>query len=336
MKLMKSKLWRGCSLLLLAGSIAASIDRPQTASADVRIAPLQTAQLETGESGDRPTDTNRFQLLDRGIEPRQELSFSPAENSKEILSVVTNMDMNMSIAGRMIPAMDMPGMMMKMETVVDRVEDNGDIHLSFVYTESDVMDAANSPPMMVEAIRSELQKIVGMTGTMLVNKHGATKLANFDLPGNIDPNTQQLFDRTMSSIEEISTPLPSEAIGVGARWQIVNSPAVNGMKLEQIATYEIVELQDNQITLDIAVTQNADPQTPQLPGMPPDAKIDLKSYTGNGRGRVILQLDKMMPVRGSIAIDSNTQMEIGSKSSNSVEAMPVEMDMTMQMDMESL
>ncbi|NES24839.1 MAG: hypothetical protein F6K41_39510, partial [Symploca sp. SIO3E6] len=183
--------------------------------------PLEVTQL-TKESTSTSTSVS-LELLELGAEPRQEMRFTPTVNSQQTLTMTMDVDVNMSIGGQSPPTVDTPAIEMKMETQVTQVDANGDIYADFFYSEVDVIPDAETPADLVDVMRSKLQSLVGLQGSLVLDAQGNTKDIDFDLPEGIDPNTQQMFQQISSSLKQLSSPFPSAAIGVGAKWQVAHS-----------------------------------------------------------------------------------------------------------------
>jgi len=292
---------------------------------------------EVTQPSNKSTSTSAnlsLELFDPGAEPRQELRFTPAVNAKQTVAMTVDMDITMSINGQSPPQIDTPAVEIKIETQVTKVDANGDIYTDFSYSDVDVIPAPNTPPELVNTMRSQLQSLVGLQGSIIIDVQGNTKDINFDLPENLDPISEQMFEQMSNSLKQLSSPFPSEAIGVGAKWQVPNSVSINnGISINQIATYELVSLQDNIATLEVSLEQNAPPQSINLPGMPPGASVELESLDSEGQGDMTIGLSQIMPISATISLDSNTKMKVTPP--NSAQEMTMDMNLLMNMNLES-
>jgi hypothetical protein len=89
----------------------------------------------------------------------------------------------------------------------------------------------------------------------------------------------------------MSTPLPKEAIGPGARWQLTMVMDRGGIKLTQTMTYKVVAIRGEQIELTVAITQTARPQLVNAP----TGSYELASYKGTGSGTIVIDLRHPVP-----------------------------------------
>jgi Family of unknown function (DUF6263) len=263
-----------------------------------------------------------FSLLNSGVEPRQPLRFAPQAHETQTTTMTLWTNVAMTAAGQVFPSMDAPTSMMTFESTITQVDDNGDIHYEMYCTGIEVGDSPKAPPQVRELLEAQLSNLIGSGGTFVIDSRGNVKDSNFSLSENADPMAQELFEQALQSVEQISTPFPEEAVGLGAQWQIAHTLTVNGMEMTQNVLYELVSLQNNVATLNISLEQQAPSQTIQPPGMPPGATVTLNSMQSQGQGQVTIRLDRLMPENGTISVQSETDLNIFQ------EGMPQEMPMT--------
>jgi|SRR4028118_838977 hypothetical protein len=294
--------------------------------------PLKVAQ-NNDLSQTAPAVPNRLELLTTGAEPRQELRFKPRVNAKQTMTMTMNMDITGSLAGQAMPKVKVPASVMKMDVLVTQVDANGDIHSKFSYTDADVVADPSVPPEMFNAMQSALQKMVGLSGSSITDNRGQIKSANFVLPEGSDPLTKQLLEQLSNSLDQFSSPVPQEAVGIGAKWRVSSSLKPGGINLTQRAVYELVSLKDNVATFNISFEQQANAQELPLPGAPSGLTVSLKSLTAQGQGQMTVPLDAAVPTRTTLSIRSKNEMNI--KDPRSGKDMPIETQVSMQMNLES-
>lgn len=277
-----------------------------------------------------PAVKPQVKLLSAGVEPRQELRFKPPVNVRQTAIMTMNMDMAMSMAGQPMPTVKLPATVITMNAVVTQVDPNGDIHFKCSYSNADVVGNSTVPPKVLEAMRSQFKKIAGMSGSFIVDNRGQNKGGNFVFLQEIDA---QLKQQISDSLNQISSPLPEEAIGIGARWQTTSLANFRGMKATQTATYELVNLQDGVVTLNVSVQQQAQPQTLKQPGLPSGATLTLRSLNSQGKGQVIVPLNQLFPIRSRLVMNANSQMAV--KQAGKAEETTMDAKMQMQLDLDS-
>ncbi|MGV0028115.1 DUF6263 family protein [Phormidesmis priestleyi] len=291
--------------------------------------PLVAAKPNTIAQTAKPiANSPKVELLAPGAQPQQPLRFKPIVNQKETATLTLNMDMKMSFAGNSIPS-KLPSRVMKMETVVTKVDANGDIHYNFRYTDVDLTGNASLPPAVIKQRREQMKRMVGLSGSFVVNDRGQTKSGNFVIPPSVDSKTRQMLNQMSQSLDQFSALLPDAAVGVGAQWRVVMPMTLNGIAVNQTANYELVSLKDGVATLKVALVQQADSQKLTTPEMPKGIEMTLKSLNSTGQGQTMLRLDRLLPTDFSISLTSNAQMQ----TTNLRSAQPTTIGTEMQMEM---
>ncbi len=101
--------------------------------------------------------------------------------------------------------------------------------------------------------------------------------------------------------------LPAEPVGLGARWESGKEILLYGFEIQQTDTYTLVEKVGDEIKLNVAVTQNALPQTIDFPDE--GVSISVESMTANASGEIILNLNALES-DAAAAGDSSDKMTV--------------------------
>jgi hypothetical protein len=152
--------------------------------------------------------------------------------------------------------------------------------------------------------------IKGLSAEMTMTDRGIVKSMKLDTAKIADPALQQIL--SSSGLEKLSAPLPEEPVGVGARWEVTQTLVANGVRMVQIATYELVALDDSTATLAVTIAQSAAAQKLAPPGMPAGADVSLVGLTGSGTGRVALTRGALV-LYGDIGIMSKLTMDVSAE-----------------------
>ncbi|MBE9015715.1 hypothetical protein C7Y66_17025 [Chroococcidiopsis sp. CCALA 051] len=275
----------------------------------------------------------QVELLEVGNEPRQELRFRPQVNAKQTSTMTMNMDIEMSVAGRAAPKFALPATVITMDTLVTQIDANGDIHYKFSYSNVNVANAATLPPQTLEATRSQLKKMMGMGGSVIVDNRGYTKSAQLVIPKGLDPSMKQVTEQLSGSLDQISSPVPKEPIGIGAKWRVITFPQLRGAKVAQTATYQLVNLKNGIATFNVWVKQRVnDRALLNRPGMPNGNKMTLKSLDSQGEGQMMAALNQVIPIRSNLMMHSYSQLVI--QQAGQAEA-NIDAKMTMKLNIQS-
>jgi hypothetical protein len=209
------------------------------------------------------------------------------------------MDMDMAMAMEMgsmsQPKTQMPTTQMTMSIDCKDVSPEGSLDYAFTYDDIEVIASPGVDPATIPMMRQQMAPLVGMTGSGTVSSLGRSEGAELEIPEGLSPQLKQTLEGMTQSMDQMTAPLPEEAVGVGARWKVTMPMEMNGMKLTQIATYEILERDGDSVKFDIAIEQSAPKQEIQPPGLPPGTTVTLESLDTKSTGVIALQLTSLVP-----------------------------------------
>ena len=290
-------------LSVLIGGICGNLSTPMA------IQPATAAPLPQIERSIAAAPAN-IEVLTSGAEPRRELKFRPAVNSKQTMVMTMGMSMDMSMGDSPIPKMPIPKMVIKTDLTVQKVDPSGDIYYKFAYEDIKVVANKDTPPAMLAAMQKSLKSLVGIQGNIVINSSGLVKSKDLILPKTVDPTIKQTLEQFNKSIDKISTQLPSGMLGMGAKWQVNDAVQSGGIKFNQSSVYEIVEISDMGMTVQIKITQSALPQDLKLPNLGKDVKAKLTSLNSTGAGQYRVRFDSLLPISGKLLINTNSKISI--------------------------
>jgi hypothetical protein len=291
------------------------------------VAPGATATAVTKQAISAPKSP--VKLLDAGSEPRIVLRLHPAVGDKQTLSMTMKMAMTMSAADKQMPAMPMPAMLMTMDIGVKDISADGGIGYEMVLTDATVVTNDSTPPAMAAAMKSSLAGLRGMTGVGRMSASGIINHLEMKMPAGADPGLSQMMDQMKESFSGSSNPLPEEAVGPGAKWEYKTQIKSQGMTIDQTATYELVSIAGDRLTLRSTIAQNAADQKIQNPAMP-GLKTDLVKMTGTGTGGSTLDLAHIMPMSGTL--DEDVEVVMGENVGQQKQTMDMKMNMNVTLE----
>jgi hypothetical protein len=280
-------------------------------------------QPEAAESG------VKIKLLEPGGEPRQVLRLHPKAGDKQTLNMTLKMTMGMKLGEMENPPKKLPAMVMTMEVTVKDVSPQGDISSELVMTDASVADEPGVLPQVAETMKSSLGNLKGLTGTGLTSNRGVNKGTEINLPAGADPQVRQAMDQMKDSFANLSSPLPEEAIGAGAKWEVTMQLKSQGMRIDQTTTYELVSLKDDNLNTKVSINQTAPKQKVQSPAMP-DMKLDLLKMSGTGTGELSVNLGQLLPASGAITSHTDLQMGVGASAQQQTMSMKMDIDLHLE------
>jgi len=206
-------------------------------------------------------------------------------------------------------AMTLPPITMTMEVTVKEVSDKGDITYELVMGDTGIADEPGGTAPVAEFIKSALAGVKGMSGTGRVSSRGFSKGLQFKVPPGTDPQTRQFMDQMKDSFSSVASPLPEEAVGPGARWEVKMPIKSQGMTIDQTAICDLVSIEGDRLTTKRSITQEAANQTIQNPAMP-GMKVALIKMTGTGTSQSTFDLGNLLPSTGTTDFHSETDMSV--------------------------
>jgi hypothetical protein len=147
---------------------------------------------------------SKIELLTPGAEPRRELKFRPAANSKQSMTMTMGMSMDMTMGDSPLPKTPIPKMVIKMDLNVQKVDPAGDIYYNFAYGDIKAIAEKDTPPAMLAAMQKSLKSLIGIQGNIVIDSSGLVKSKNLVLPKTVDPTLKQTLEQFNKSIDQIS------------------------------------------------------------------------------------------------------------------------------------
>ncbi|TWT72869.1 hypothetical protein [Allorhodopirellula solitaria] len=293
---------------------------------------LLCTSVGTSARADEADDAVKVELMETGTAPLQTIRYAPRVGETQTAVMTISMDMAMSVAGNAMPAQSIPAQKVTFDTTIEKVSDDGVIEFSFIYTGAEIVDDAQNPSPMAPMLEEMLKPLIGATGKATVTNRGITQSAEFNIPDEMAPQLKQILDGMKESMNRISSPVPSEEIGQGAKWKVTQNLVANGMRVVQTSIHEITKFEPGGFTMSIEVTQAADAQEIKNPGLPPGTKLSLVSLDTSGEGTSQIQVGSLIPEQSSLTIRSKTTMDVETAG----QKQQMTTDMSMGMELESL
>jgi hypothetical protein len=264
-------------------------------------------------------------LLDAGSEPKKVLRLHVKSGDKQTMIITIKMSMDMGMGGA---AMSLPEMTIPMDSTVQSVAPNGDITYQMALEEPNVANDTNANPQMVQGIKTGLAAIKGLKLTGVFSDRGESKQVQVNGSGNANPSMDQTLDQIKEGMS-MGAPLPEEAVGAGAKWEVDKPVKSGGVTVNQKATYELVSIDGDNLSTKLMLIQSAANQkvvNPALGG----ARINLIEMTNSASGTVASDLSKLMPLQGTMDMHSDMKGEVSV--GDQKQPMEIKMDMNISME----
>ena len=250
-----------------------------------------------------------FRLVSAGAEPRQALRYRLAAGSAHKLVMTLRMSVGMELDGRDAPVQRAPSMRMILDARVAEADER-EARFDFNVAEPiELFETENAPPAMIEGMRKRLEQLSSLRGHVAMTSRGVVKEAGVEVAPGLDPEAAQVLQTMQQSMEQLSVPLPEEAVGVDAQWKMLQRVQGAGITLYQVAVFKVVRFEGTVATLAVTMEQYAPRQSMPLPGNAKGARAELISIKGQAEGHTAVDLTSPVP-RSSFAMDSTMLMNI--------------------------
>lgn len=305
-----------------------ALTQPASPPADDRTGAGKPEATSTANSGALVANA-QVKLLSPGAEPRQVLRLHPKPGDRQTLTITIKLAMDMQMGEAPSQPMKMPAMTMVVDLTVKDVAANGDIAFETVLGDISVTDEPGVLPQVAEAMKTALGGAKGITSTGTKSDRGVSKGSETKLPSGAAPQMRQSLDQLKESLANATVPLPEEAIGPGAKWEVKLPLKSQGMTIDQTATYELVSVEGDRLNVKSAIVQQAANQKIQNPAMPA-LKVDLIKMSGNGGGDSKFDLARLLPE--SATITAHTEMAMGMNMGGQKQAMTMKTEMSIRLE----
>ena len=265
-------------VLVVAGTAASSVSDP--AGARVASAGVQV------------------QLLDPGANPREVLRLTPnmAPTSRTLTfsSEITQSGVSSATVGPL-------QMRTVISTTTGTTGPGGTIRVPYTYGSFQLLVTSTGTPQQLDAIRSSLAQFLGFGGEYTLSSTGVVLSNHFEIPSAVNSTVRSVLEQLSSQSDQLSVPLPTKAVGIGARWRGTTQLTLAGINLRQTYEYKLRSRDRGRLALDVHYTQVAAPQHLTSPGLTPGVSVDVTSYHVAGKGAMVLELSQIIPLSGHLA-----------------------------------
>jgi hypothetical protein len=256
-------------------------------------------------------------VLDEGAEPKFKLQYAIPEGSKQTLDMVLDMTMAMGGAGLGGGDIVMPRIIMVTDVEIPKVNGDGGMEMVMTTTDIQLEDRPGSMSGMSGMLQSEMDGIRGMKMTATLMPNGKTRNMKVD-EKSVSASVREQMKQTEQMVDQMTTILPDVPVGVGARWRVEQTVQQQGMKVNLIATYEVLEVSQGGAKIKSDIEMSAPEQTIEQNGV----KVKLETMNGAGTATSTLDFKKMVE-----SVEADLKMDMRMSAMGQV----VTADMGMQM-----
>lgn len=257
-----------------------------------------------------PKPTPEVTILDYGTEPRQQLRFTLVVGDKQTIKLKIMMGTNTSENQQPRSNDFNYNIEITVDTTVKKIDANGDIHLSYIYSE--IIASMSNSTDSARDISSNLSQVIGSGATLIIAPQGNVKETyDYIFPKKVSSELKQIMmNETLSYFNQFSPPLPAQAVGVGAKWKINQFIPMMYIlsKPNQTIIYELKERQGDVLNLGITLEQQRDTQESKNSSNN-STSSQITTTTTQGNGQATINLNQMLPITSTAFLESKTIME---------------------------
>ena len=200
---------------------------------------------------------------------------------------------------------DEPTLRLTFDSKPSGVDPDGTLHTDWTLTGLEVAKPGDASEEALRSGAQQMRALIGTHGKLAVTSRGLTKQFTVELAPSAPPRGDRMFETLASGVA--SLPLPEQAIGKGARWQVKQTIRV-GAVLTETSVYTLRSVTKQGAELDVAVTQSAGNQLIE-DGTPDGPEVRLASMQATGQGQVHLDFARWLPA-SKLSLDVKSESEI--------------------------
>jgi hypothetical protein len=266
-------------------------------------------------------------LLSSGTGKKHKLRYQPTAGTVQALTMSMRMQMRMDGGEGHQSDTKLPEITIHMLVKVLNVDRRGNIKSSFKIDKVSVARGEPNQKVTADAIKQALVAMNGIHGEAIINSRGLTKAVSLKLPENMNASIKETMENVRKSMKQLSSPLPKQAVGVGARWKVVQKLSDPRLTLHQNTIFTLNSINGSQVTLGLVIEQHAKPGVIKLSNSPRGVIAKLLVFKGKGTGSVTFDLKQLAPLRSEVKTTMHQELDftMGERS----QSIKMDMDLTM-------
>lgn len=215
----------------------------------------QTALVDPGPP-QRVLPTIR--VLDPGMTPRVPLRYNVAPGQTEVLYLELVMLRAMA-AGDQAQQGGMPPVQLEVKMGPAEPTPEGFIRHSVQITQIRLSKVADKmEPVAREELNNMLEPLLRVQGWSEMDAQGRIRRGEFRGLKDVPPRLTSMLGNIRTAL--LTVPFPSEPVGVRSRWEVDRKVQLSGIWVDQTVTYDLMEMDRNNLKLQISARQSAPPQ----------------------------------------------------------------------------
>lgn len=239
-------------------------------------------------------------VTETGPEPKRALALTASLGTARTVPVRMTMRLSVGVADSVVPPTEIPAIRLDVVTKVTAVTPAEMI--VEVSTANAAADGEVESDRVRKALVEAVQHLEAARATITIDRKGGVStmvMAGVADGSRLKPSIDGLFD----SLRPMFLTLPTEPLGVGARWEVVSHREEGGAQMQRVVRYELTGAVGDVL----AISWQTDRGTVSV-GAADGAGIDAHASTGQGVTRY--DLASASPVSSSSEIETRTHARV--------------------------
>ncbi len=263
-------------------------------------------------------DATTVRLIDAGSEPREELRFSAPVAERQTISLRQRTSLEVLVDGQPVPKRpDIGWLVMSLQaerqdstsTDADANTAANTVRYTITLVGADV-EGGSIDETAQQTIRERLRMGLGLRGDVERDALGNGRTLAVSPPPGIDSAPPGVMAGVQLLVDAVGVPLPTEAVGIGARWEVVSAEDNQGARARLTRTFELLARDGAQLSLAVTIEKQGAPGTMRPPGLPPGAEFEVRQLAARGSGTVQVSLDALLPSGASIVTEDHATFDL--------------------------
>jgi hypothetical protein len=199
-----------------------------------------------------------IRVIDPGLTPRRPLRYrvQPGQQEALYLELVRAQAMQ---SGQQAAQSGIPPIQLEVKMGPAEPTRQGFIRHPIQITQIRMSSVADKmSPAQRERMEETLAPLLQVQGWSEMDIQGRVRRGEFRGMEDVPPDLRTMLGNIRSAL--LSIPFPDEPLGVRARWEVERKVQFSGVWVDQIVTYHIDQMIDDEVVLQITARQTAQPQ----------------------------------------------------------------------------
>lgn len=252
----------------------------------------------------------RVRVLDAGKEPLAEIVYKATKGEVVPMRLDLTQKVAISAQGQAAPAVLSPPQSLDIDVKTEDASDTSAL-VAMLLQGISLKPIDGLDPEALGQIGKQLQGLKGYTLRQRIGAHGEPSESKVEMPPSAPQGAEQLLTSMTSVLRMMVPRVPDDAVGIGAKWQVLSREDHAGASVVQLTEYTLKARSDESVTVDFRARQLAANDNIKLPtGAPPGVTTKLTKFSTTTTGSLVVDTKQMAPRSGKATQDSKLALDV--------------------------